>query len=219
MSTQPPTTRSRAASARPYDADGDGAGADMEPIVAAVVARLQQAGLLTPAPVEGAAAAAKSAVAETSEVPAPLMAVKGEAGVGGQFGPTLAQQQLWLEELRSQLDKSPHFGVREREEARGLLIIGESAGPPPEHQSWYWGRVRLYLIIAHQGWAAAVRDSRTTGMERLGIHLSPAAAQPPDAPRRAAAPPAGWRGRPSRPSGLRPPPGGASMAPAQRRQN
>ena len=39
-------------------------------------------------------------------------------------------------------------------------------------------------------------------MERLGIRLSPAASQAPPA---AAPPPAGWRGRPSRPSGLPPP--------------
>ncbi|KAF0297982.1 hypothetical protein FJT64_000480 [Amphibalanus amphitrite] len=43
----------------------------------------------------------------------------------------------------------------EQGEARGLLIIGDAAGPPPEHRSWYWGRVRLFLIVAHHGWAAA----------------------------------------------------------------
>ena len=34
--------------------------------------------------------------------------------------------------------------------------------------AWYWGRVRLFLIVAHHGWAAAVRDSRGAEMDRLG---------------------------------------------------
>ena len=63
--------------------------------------------------------------------------------------PSLARQRLWLYELERQLGTSLHFGVREHEEARGLLIIGEADGPPLEHRAWYWGRVRLFLIVAH----------------------------------------------------------------------
>ena len=62
-------------------------------------------------------------------------------------GPPLGQQFLWLEDLLQQLHVPAHFGVREREEVRGL-VIGETSGPPLEHQAWYWGRVILF-IIAH----------------------------------------------------------------------
>jgi len=66
----------------------------------------------------------------------------------------------------------------EKEEVRGLLIIGEGAGPPPEHQLWYWGRVRLFLIVAREGWSAAIGDARVADMDRLGIHLSSAVPRP-----------------------------------------
>lgn len=191
------TTRSRSAAAVDVEAM-----ADVDALVEAVVARLGESALLAPA-------------AAAATVPVDIKAENGE----GELGPTPAQQRLWIAELRRQMGASAHYGIREKEEARGLLIIGEGAGPPSEHQTWYWGRVRLFLIIAHQGWAAAVRDSRTADMERLGIRLTPAAAQPPAAPRPAAAPPTWWRGRPSRPSGLRPPPGSAASAAAARRKN
>ena len=57
----------------------------------------------------------------------------------------------------------------------GLLVITECGGPPPppDHQSWFWVRVRLYIIMVHHGWATA----RETGMDRLGIgegaHIAP----------------------------------------------
>ena len=96
---------------------------------------------------------------------------------------------------------------------KGLLVITECGGPPPSHQSWFWGRVRLYIIVAHHGWAAAIADAREAGMDRLGIHLSGTAAARAAAPSPSAAvagpPPlagaAGGRSRPSRPSGLRAP--------------
>ena len=113
---------------------------------------------------------------------------------------------------------SAHFGVWEREEVRGLLAISETSGPPTEHQPWYWGQARLF-IIAHQGWAAAVRDALTFDMERLGIQLLLEIARPPSPPHRGIAGPAGWRRRPSRPSGLRAPPRGASAAPALKRKD
>ena len=53
--------------------------------------------------------------------------------------------------LFSHVGASSNFGTRE-EEVRGLLIIGEGACPPPVHQLWFWGRVRLFIIIAHEGW-------------------------------------------------------------------
>ena len=96
---------------------------------------------------------------------------------------------------------------------KGLLVIAECGGPPPHHQSWYWGRVRLFIIVAHHGWAAAIADAREAGMDRLGIRLSGAAAAraaAPAPPAAVAGPPleagtAGGRSRPSRPSGLRAP--------------
>ena len=57
-------------------------------------------------------------------------------------------------------------------------MISEMLGPPKEHQAWYWGPARLF-IIAHQCWAAAVRDARTSNMERLGIQLLPEVTRPP----------------------------------------
>lgn len=175
----------------------------MDRIVEAVVERLTSSGLLA----AGAAA--------TAEVKEEVQEVVSDAST-----PTAAQQRLWMAELRRQLETSSSFGTREKEEVRSLLIIGEGAGPPPDQHGWFWGRVRLFLIVAHEGWAAAVRDARTSDMDRLGIHLSPAAAQPAALPRPPAAPAVGWRGRPSRPSGLRPPPrGSSSAAAAARRQN
>ena len=225
MSAPPPNTRARAASTRRQDEDGEASPVCVDELVAAVVARLQQSGLLSPPASEGAGAAAAAAAAVTSAPPAlgagaaPPLAVKTEEGAGDLFVPPLGQQRLWLEDLRQQLQTSAHFGVREREEVRGLLVIGETSGPPREHQAWYWGRVRLFIIVAHQGWAAAVRDARTSDMERLGIQLLPEVARPPSPPRRGVAGPAGWRGRPSRPSGLRAPPRGASAAPAPKRKD
>ena len=71
------------------------------------------------------------------------------------------QRQLWMAELRRMLE-SGRYGVREKEDVRSLLIIGEGAGPPPDQEDWYWGRVRLFLIVAQRGWAAAVSDARAT---------------------------------------------------------
>ncbi|KAF0286749.1 hypothetical protein FJT64_001494 [Amphibalanus amphitrite] len=214
---QPPATRSRAASVRAADTEEL-----KDSIVEAVVARLMQSGLVVPTAMTPAAAAAGVAAASgaaTEAVP-DAVAVKVEYDEEEEVGvPPPSRRRLWLEELRAQLNASPHLGVREREEARSLLIIGDTAGPPPEHRSWYWGRVRLFLIVAHHGWAAAVRDSRGSEMERLGIRLSPAAALPPPLARPVAPPASGGRGRPSRPSGLRAPSGGAASAAAPRRKN
>ena len=53
--------------------------------------------------------------------------------------------------------------------------------PPAVFHVLFTGRmspwVHLFLIVAHHGLAAAVRISRSTEMERLGIRLSPAAAR------------------------------------------
>ena len=97
-------------------------------------------------------------------------------------------------------------------------MIGESSGPPLEHQAWYLRWARLF-ITAHQGWAAAVRDSRTSDMERLAIQLLPEVARPPSTPRRGIAGPAGWRGRPSCSLGLLAPPRRALAAPAPKRKD
>ena len=201
-SRSPPRTRSK-----------KGDGFDIDALVEAVVTRLQTPGVL------GTAVAPSSASAPSS---APVSAGEpfGVATVKTEGGPDAEQRRLWLQELRAQLTSSPRFGVREKEEVRGLLIIGESGGPPAEHHSWFWGRIRLFLIIAFHGWGAAVDDARTSDMTRLGIQLSPAAAQPAAQPAAqggvsAAAPqPGGRRGRtPSRPSGLRPPRGSRAAAP------
>ncbi|KAF0292665.1 hypothetical protein FJT64_009363 [Amphibalanus amphitrite] len=152
---QPPATRSRAASVRAADTEEL-----KDSIVEAVVARLMQSGLVVPTAMTPAAAAAGAAAASgaaTEAVP-DAVAVKVEYDEEEEVGvPPPSRRRLWLEELRAQLNASPHLGVREREEARSLLIIGDTAGPPPEHRSWYWGRVRLFLIVAHHGWAAATR--------------------------------------------------------------
>ena len=191
-----PTRRLRSGAVR-----GEDGGVYVDQLVEAVVARLTGAGLVV-------------AAAATADVKEEVLEALDDS-----LGPTPAQRKLWIAELRRQLETSVNYGIREKEEARGLLIIGEGAGPPPDQFGWYWGRVRLFLIIAHQGWAAALRDARTSDMDRLGIHLSPAAAQPAAAPRPAAAPPDGGRGRGSRPSGLRPLPGGAAPAAASQRKN
>ena len=104
--SQPPSTRARAASARLAELGEEG---DLESVVEAVVARLLQSGLALSASAEAAA----PVVADWEE----------ELGV-----PSLARQHLWLDELRGQLTTAGRFGVREREEARGLLINDESAG-------------------------------------------------------------------------------------------
>ena len=183
----PPSRRLRSTTAHEQDLDA---------IVDAVVARLTGAGLV--------------AAAEASAAPVQPKAEDEEIIVtDGATGPVPAQQQLWLADLREQLTASCNFGTREREEVRGLLIIGEGAGPPPVHQHWFWGRVRLFLIVAHEGWATAVSDARHGDMTRLGIHLSPAARRPADraGTRLTPGPPAERRPRPSRPSGLRAPSG------------
>ncbi|KAF0303520.1 hypothetical protein FJT64_024510 [Amphibalanus amphitrite] len=97
----------------------------LDSIVEAVVARLVQSGLTVPTAVTPGASAAGASAA--SEAAAELVR------------PAV---------MKVECDE-------EQEEARGLLIIGDAAGPPPEHRSWYWGRVRLFLIVAHHGWAAA----------------------------------------------------------------
>ena len=234
---QPPSTRSRAASARVEEAGDESF--NMDAIVERVMARLLQSGLAVsaaaaPATSTAEAAAVSGSVGPAAEAARPT-AVKAEVKWDEEVGvPSLACQRLWLDELKRQLGTSLHFGVREREEARGLLIIGEADGPPLEHRAWYWGRVRLFLIVAHHSWTAAVRDSGGSEFDRLGIYLSPAATPAPPAARPVAPSPAGWRGRPSRPvapspaewrgrpsrpSGLRPPPGAAASAAALRRKN
>lgn len=188
--SSPPRTRLRSAA---HD--------EVEAIVDAVVARLVSSGML------GAAAAAPAAEVGREPEPGPGPEQKPAVQLVAEVGPGRAQQQLWLEELRLQQTASLRFGVREKEEVRALLIIGDGGGPPPAHHAWYWGRVRLMLIVAHHGWAAAVDDARSADMDRLGIRLSAVAVRPAAPP--AVPPPAAEpvrRGRPSRPSGLRPPP-------------
>ena len=90
-----------------------------------------------------------------------------------------AQQRVWIEGRRCQHVTSPRFGSREKEEVRALLIIADGGGLPSDHHSWFWGRVRLMLIVAHHGWATAIHDAQHADMDRFGIHLAaPAAAQP-----------------------------------------
>lgn len=237
-------------SARECAADPDNACCDIEAVVDSVICRLTAAGLLAGtgsgagpgdcsgtgggdaggsggggAGVDGGAAGGAAGGGDS-----------GESGLGGggsgggvvksefpeSAEPSPSRRRLWLQELREQLPLSRHYGIREREEVRGLLIIGEGAGPPPDLEVWYWNRVRLYLIIAHRGWTAAISDARSNDMDRLGIHLAhplPAQSTALRAAREAPPPPASWRGRPSRPSGLRPPSGGASRSSAPRRKN
>ena len=190
----PPLTRARSGSVAQQ--------ADLESIVEAVVARLTSAGLI------GATAAPPTEPPE--EKPCVAFDV--------QTGPSRAQQRVWLEELRSQQQSSPRFGPREREEVRALLIIGDGGGPPAEHSAWFWGRVRLMLIVAHHGWAAAISDAQHADMDRLGIRLS-APAVSPAAPPPPIAESCSRGGRPSRPSGLRPPPRRASSSATARRQD
>lgn len=181
---------------------------ELEELVEAVVTRLTAAGLTGGA----------SGGAGDDSAPA---VVKTEAGADSGL-PSSRMQDLWIKELRDQLNVSPNYGTREKQEVRALLIIGEGAGPPEEQQAWYWGRVRLFLIVAHHGWSAAVSDARTSEMDRLGIRLQPAVASASAAPRAAPAPPPPdqqWRGRPSRPSGLRPRKGGAAWTAAPRRKD
>ena len=118
---------------------------DVDALVAAVVARLHRFGLVSlPPPAEAGAVAAAVVPALPGATAALLLAVKTEDSSGDLFGTLPRPQRLWLEELRQQLHVSAHFGVREREEVGGLLVIGETSCPPPEHQAWYWGRVRDY---------------------------------------------------------------------------
>ena len=129
--SQPPATRERAASMRATEAEDD----KLDSIVEAVVSRLRQAGLAMPAAESPGAAAASKATTEVGRPAAVMKAEPEEEEVGV---PSASRRRLWLEELKTQLSLSPHFGIREREETRGLLVIGEAAGPPPEHRSWYW---------------------------------------------------------------------------------
>lgn len=172
-------------------------------MVEAVVERLTAAGLVGgpargPAggPVGGPAGGGAEAAAVIEED------VKPQIDLGG---PSRAQHRLWLEELRTQQLTSARLGPREKEEVRGLLIIGGGGGPPEEHRDWFWARVRLMLIVAHHGWAAAIADAEHADMDRLGIRLAPAAATVPAAAAPAAVAQPVQRGRPSRPSGLRAP--------------
>lgn len=192
----PPVTRSTSRTSTPA--------VDIDSVVEAVVTRLVGAGLV--GAVTGAAA----------DAPSDLEDVKPDLGATApEEGPSRAQRRLWLEELRTQQAVSARFGPREKEEVRGLLIIGGGGGPPEEHRTWFWARVRLMLIVAHHGWAAAVADAQHSDLDRLGIRLSSAAPVPAAAAAPVAQPVR--RGRPSRPSGLRPPPRRAAPPAAPRR--
>ena len=144
---------------------------ELEAVVEAVVARLVGAGLVGAPPpppvtvrVEGGPESADAK---------PVLPLPEDTGPGRD------QRQLWLEELRGQQHGSPRLGPREREEVRSLLIIGDVGGPPPEHHLWYWARVRLFIIVAHHGWTAAINDAQNTDLDRLGIRLSPVTVGPP----------------------------------------
>ena len=98
---------------------------------------------------------------------------------------------MWLGDLRHLHQSSAAYGAREREGGCERPLdyrrLGESGGPLSEHQSWNWGRVRLFIIVAYHDWV------REASMDRLGIKLSgstarlattapPAAAGAPSAP-------------------------------------
>ena len=194
MSTPSPPMRLRSGAVRAPTTEQK----HVDSIVEAVMMKLHAAGI-----------GAGALVDDIQPLPEePAMAAPTEPAIAAPTEPSRMQRQLWTAELRSRM---PDMGVREREEVRSLLIIGEGAGPPPADHVWFWGRVRLMLIVAHHGWGAALADSRVTDMERLGIRLHPAAGSPPPAPPAVAAVAAGGRGRPCRPSGLRrpAPPAGA----------
>ena len=153
--------------------------------------------------------------------PAPP-AVKTEEADGWEVQrlPSATQQRQWMAHLRQQQGESRHYGTREKEEVRGLLIISESGGPPLDHVTWFWGRVRMYLIIAHEGWPAAIRDARGGALQELGIAIptdqAPGAGALPLLPLGAAR---GRGRRPSQPAGLRRPsrtPGPCAPPPAAR---
>lgn len=184
---------------------------DIEEIVQRIMARLESAGVSAAGcggGGGGAAAGGGGDVPQGEDKP-----VFPPPTPSSGLLPSSDQQRLWLADLREQLQTASSFGTREREEVRGLLVITECGGPPADHQSWFWGRVRLYIVVAHHGWAAAIADAREAGMDRLGIRLSGAAAARAAAPAPpaavAGAPPvaaaSGGRSRPSRPSGLRAP--------------
>ena len=114
VTSAPPNSRARAASARPQDADSEAPPVDVDALVTAVVARLHRCGLLSPPPpAEAGAAAAAAAPALLEAAAAPLLELETEDWSGDLFGPPLGQQRLWLEDLRQQFQVSAHFGVRE----------------------------------------------------------------------------------------------------------
>ena len=94
--------------------------ADVDRLVDAVVTRLVASGLM--------AGVSEASVKEEDPVP----------GVADD-SPSPIQRRLRIAELRRQLETSANFGVRETEEVRGLLIIGEGTCPPQDHVTWFWG--------------------------------------------------------------------------------
>ena len=114
-----PTRRLRSASVR--ECDRPGGQVVIEDVVDAVISRLTAAGLIGGGDCgagggeDGAAGGGGADCAVKTERPEDVE-------------PSPSQRRLWITELREQLTMSRYFGTREKEEVRGLLIIGEGAG-------------------------------------------------------------------------------------------
>ena len=81
----------------------------------------------------------------------------------------------WISYLSTQRLVNPNFNKRDQEEVRTLLLA--CATPPPDLQdvSFLNDRLKLFLVVAHRGWAAALTALPDWELAQLGVTLPPPA--------------------------------------------
>ena len=102
--------------------------------------------------------------------------------------------QQWRDYLTQQRLINENFQTRDRQEIRVLLLATAQPAIDPQDQQFLQDRLKLFVIVGHRGWAAALTALPDLELQQLGVQLPPPApvlhlpAPPPQVQYVAAAP-------------------------------
>ena len=85
----------------------------------------------------------------------------------------MAFRQDWIEYLRTQRLVNGNFSKRDQEEVRTLLLACTQPPQDPQDQTFLQDRLKLFLVVAHRGWQAALSALPDWELVQLGVTLPP----------------------------------------------
>ena len=131
------------------------------------------------------------------DTPGPMAAPAPVLGVPAAEPPAPDLPAAWTEYLKEQRLVNQNYTRRDQEELRTLLLACER---PPARETadfrFLRDRVKLYLVVAHRGWAFALTAHPDWELQQLGIQLP---APPPQLTVAAPPPPAAAPAAPAGP--------------------